>query len=62
MNLMLFTGMPQEGWRDCYYTTQDEITAPEKALAKWARLNDDYRCTPLNLDPDLSREYRADSH
>ena len=42
LNLMLFTGMPQEGWRDCYYTTLDEITAPEKALAKWARLNDDY--------------------
>ena len=37
LNLMLFTGMPQEGWRDYYYTTLDEFTAPEKALARWAR-------------------------
>lgn len=37
LNLMLFTGMPPEGWRDHYYTTLDEITAPQKALARWAR-------------------------
>ena len=37
LNLMLFTGMSPEGWRDCYYTTLDEITAPQKALARWAR-------------------------
>ena len=37
LNLMLFTGMPQEGWRDYDYTTLDEFTAPEKALARWAR-------------------------
>ena len=37
LNLMLFTGMPQEGWRNYYYTTLDEITAPEKALARWGR-------------------------
>ena len=36
LNLMLFTGMPQDGWRDCYYTSLDEIADPEKALAKWA--------------------------
>ena len=38
LNLMLFTGLPEEGWRDYYYTSVEEITAPEKALARWARL------------------------
>ena len=37
LNLMLFTGMPADGWREYYYTALDEITAPEKALARWAR-------------------------
>ena len=37
LNLMLFTGMPQEGWLDYYYTSLQEITAPDKALALWAR-------------------------
>ena len=37
LNLMLFTGLPEEGWQDYYYTSVDEIAAPEKALARWAR-------------------------
>ena len=37
LNLMLFTGIPEHGWRDYYYTTLDGITAPDKALARWAR-------------------------
>ena len=37
LNLMLFTGLPEEGWRDYYYTSVEEITSPEKALARWAR-------------------------
>ena len=36
LNLMLFTGMPQDGWRAYYYTSVEEITAPDKALARWA--------------------------
>ena len=36
LNLMLFTGMPQDGWRDYYYTSVEEIAAPDKALARWA--------------------------
>lgn len=37
LNLMLFTGMPETGWRDHYYTSVDEIGNPDKALAQWAR-------------------------
>ena len=36
LNLMLFTGIPEHGWRDYYYTSLDELTAPDKALAQWA--------------------------
>ena len=36
LNLMLFTGLPEAGWRDYYYTSVEEITSPEKALARWA--------------------------
>ena len=37
LNLMLFTGMPQEGWRDYYYTSIEELASGEKALARWAQ-------------------------
>ena len=37
LNLMLFTGMPQRGWQDYYYTSLEEIGAPDKALARWVR-------------------------
>ncbi|MCY4640449.1 MAG: nucleoside 2-deoxyribosyltransferase [Chloroflexi bacterium] len=36
LNLMLFTGLPREGWRDWYYESVEGITDPEKALARWA--------------------------
>ncbi len=36
LNLMLFTGMPRQGWRDYYYTSIEEVGAPDKALARWA--------------------------
>ena len=36
LNLMLFTGMPRRGWRDYYYTSIEDIGAPDKALAGWA--------------------------
>ena len=36
LNLMLFAGLPAEGWRDFYYTAVEEIAAPGKALAQWA--------------------------
>ena len=37
LNLMLFTGIPPDNWRDYYYTALEEIAVPEKALARWAR-------------------------
>ena len=37
LNCMLFTGIPQENWEDFYYTKFDDITKPDKALAKWMR-------------------------
>ena len=36
LNLMLFVGLPEEGWQDYYYTAVDELTSTEKALARWA--------------------------
>ena len=35
LNLMLFTGFTEDGWRDRYYTSVDELPNPNKALAKW---------------------------
>lgn len=35
LNLMLFAGLPERGWRDRYYTSVDELGDPEKALARW---------------------------
>ena len=37
LNLMLFTGLPQEGWRDYYYTSIEELASADKALARWAQ-------------------------
>ncbi len=37
LNLMLFTGMPRQGWRDYYYASVAEIASPDKALARWAK-------------------------
>ena len=36
LNLMLFTGMPEDNWEAHYYTNLDQIKDPAKALAKWA--------------------------
>ena len=37
LNLMLFTGLPREEWRDFYYESLDELADPGKALTRWAR-------------------------
>ena len=36
LNLMLFAGLPAEGWQDFIYTSLEQIADPEKALARWA--------------------------
>ena len=35
LNLMLFTGLPEDGWEDYYFTSIEEIRSPHKALARW---------------------------
>ena len=35
LNLMLFASLPQANWQDYYYTSIDEISSPQKALAQW---------------------------
>ncbi len=37
LNLMLFTGIPEQNWQDYYYTSVAEIPAPNKALYQWAK-------------------------
>ena len=37
LNLMLFAGLPAEGWQDFVYTSLDQIADPEKAIARWVR-------------------------
>lgn len=37
LNLMIFTGLPEKGWQDYYYTSVEEIGSMDKALAKWAK-------------------------
>jgi nucleoside 2-deoxyribosyltransferase len=35
LNLMIFAGLPQDSWRDFYYTSIEEILSPDKALYQW---------------------------
>ena len=35
LNLMLFTGLPEQGWQDYWYASAAEIADPDKALARW---------------------------
>ena len=35
LNLMIFAGLPRQGWRDHYYASIDELADPTKALASW---------------------------
>ena len=41
LNLMLFTGLPEEGWEDYYYTSLEELANPDKALARWLAAPDE---------------------
>ena len=35
LNLMVFAGLPETGWRDFFYESVEEIADPGKALARW---------------------------
>ena len=37
LNLMLFAGLPEEGWEAYWYSRVEEIADPGKALARWLR-------------------------
>ena len=37
LNLMVFTGLPEKGWEDYFYTSIEEIPSPDKALSRWLR-------------------------
>ena len=37
LNLMLFTGFPEDKWQDYYYTSFEEISDPKKALMRWLK-------------------------
>lgn len=37
LNLMLFTGLPEHGWQNYYYTSVEEIQSLDKVLARWAK-------------------------
>lgn len=35
LNLMVFTGLPENGWEAYWYRSVEEIADPRKALARW---------------------------
>ncbi|NJN72367.1 MAG: nucleoside 2-deoxyribosyltransferase [Limnothrix sp. RL_2_0] len=37
LNLMLFAGLPAQGWENYFYTSIADITDPSKSLAQWAQ-------------------------
>jgi len=39
LNLMLFAGLPAQGWQDFVYTSLEEIVQCDKALYRWVQRN-----------------------
>ena len=37
LNLMLFSGLPKDNWKDYFYTSVEEISSPDKALVRWLK-------------------------
>ena len=35
LNLMVITGLPENGWEDSWYASIEELANPDKALAQW---------------------------
>jgi nucleoside 2-deoxyribosyltransferase len=42
LNLMLFVGLPAVGWEAYYYTSVEEIGAPDKALYQWLQNGEEW--------------------
>ncbi len=40
LNLMVFTGLPENGWEASWYSGIEEIGDPDKTLAQWLRSQD----------------------
>ena len=40
LNLMLFAGLPEQGWEDYYYTDLEELERSDKALVRWLAAGD----------------------
>ena len=56
LNLMLFAGLPEQGWEDYYYTDLDELGRPDKALARWLAAGpDEARPPDAASSPDAAR-------
>ena len=34
-NLMLFSGLPANNWKEYFYTSIEEINSPSKAIVRW---------------------------
>lgn len=37
LNIMIFSGLPEEGWQDSFFTSLEEITDPNKRLSAFAK-------------------------
>ena len=37
LNLMIFMGLPRDNWQEWYYTRVEDMTDPDRPLAKWLR-------------------------
>ena len=35
LNLMLFSGLPKEGWQEYFYTSLGDVSDPNRPLARW---------------------------
>ncbi len=39
LNLMVFSGLPQDGWQEWFYESIEELGNPSKALMRWISRN-----------------------
>ena len=51
LNLMLFTGLPADGWEAAWYGSLEEIADPGKALARWLRRDRPSGSASAEADP-----------